>query len=229
MQTSTGDRRYYVYEHRRNDTGNPFYIGKGTGRRAYTTYRRNPLWKRIASKHGFTVVIARDNLTEKEAYAMEIGMVIIGKVSGCCEANMTYGGDGVVTIQPRGWGHKISASLKGIKKPTGVDNKSYKSFCTESELNELYINKGLATPEIAKMFSVSIPTVVARLRQSKIKVRESGKVRVKIICTTNGRVFDSIADAAKEYSLFPANIRKVINGKYKHTGNLKFEYYDRVK
>ncbi len=47
---------------------------------------------------------------------------------------------------------------------------------------------------------------------------------VKIMCVTDGKEFASINDAAKHYNVFRENIRKVLHGKYKHTGGRLFKY-----
>jgi len=62
----------YVYAHT-DDSGNYFYIGKGTGRRAWST-DRHPLWHRYVDKHlggKFQVKILHDNLDNEEAEDLE--------------------------------------------------------------------------------------------------------------------------------------------------------------
>jgi len=68
----------YVYEHytkipRPNYTEKPFYIGKGTGNRAWsiTGKNRNKYWHRVYEKYGLVVRILKDNLTDDEAYELE--------------------------------------------------------------------------------------------------------------------------------------------------------------
>jgi hypothetical protein len=84
---------YYTYFHTRNDTGGVFYIGKGKAWRANMT-NRNKMWKAIAEKHGFSVHIASNWKTEKEAFDHEIFLIDCFRSMGCKLANMTDGGDG---------------------------------------------------------------------------------------------------------------------------------------
>lgn len=84
---------YYTYFHTRNDTGEVFYIGKGKAWRANMT-NRNKMWKAIAEKHGFSVHIASNWKTEKEAFDHEIFLIDCFRSIGCKLANMTDGGDG---------------------------------------------------------------------------------------------------------------------------------------
>lgn len=44
--------RFYVYQHTRNDTGEVFYVGKGSGDRLKSNKRRNSHWTRIVAAHG---------------------------------------------------------------------------------------------------------------------------------------------------------------------------------
>jgi len=66
-------KKYYVYFHR--DTfGNIFYIGKGTGSRAWDFKKRHDVWKRYIRErlHGkYTVEIFQEGLSNKKAEDLE--------------------------------------------------------------------------------------------------------------------------------------------------------------
>lgn len=65
-------RDFYVYIHRDSD-GNAFYVGKGTGRRAWST-ERHSVWHKYTAERlegRYTVEIHREDLTEPEAEALE--------------------------------------------------------------------------------------------------------------------------------------------------------------
>jgi len=57
--------KYYIYAHF-NSAGELFYIGKGSGNRAYVKYGRNKCWYAHA-KHGFSVEILFDGLSNMKA------------------------------------------------------------------------------------------------------------------------------------------------------------------
>jgi hypothetical protein len=109
-----------VYEHIRNDTNEVFYVGIGEEEgRAYVRYGRNPHWKNIVNKSGYTVNIIHKDIDWEEAKKIEI--LLIEKygrkdlVTGNL-VNMTDGGEGtlglIVSEETR---QKRSEALKGKK------------------------------------------------------------------------------------------------------------------
>lgn len=70
--------RFYIYLHRRLDTNQVFYVGKGTGDRAYRKNKRNDRginWQRIAYSVEYVVEIYQDNLSEPEAEDLEFYLI----------------------------------------------------------------------------------------------------------------------------------------------------------
>ena len=63
---------YYVYEWIRLDTNEPFYVGKGKGRRWCVLKRENDRFNKIVNKIPVAVNILESNLCEKEAFEYEI-------------------------------------------------------------------------------------------------------------------------------------------------------------
>ena len=103
------NRGYFVYGHYKSDTNELFYIGIGKKRkgashcqiyaRAYqcSPCSRNYLWLRYFNKHGRTVRILYDNLTEKECKDKEIELIsTYGRIinSSGCLCNISGGGEG---------------------------------------------------------------------------------------------------------------------------------------
>jgi hypothetical protein len=85
---------FYVYVHRRNDTGEIFYVGKGCGKRAWKKSTRSEWWKRIEAKHGRTVEIIYKGLTEDEAFRLE--RETIDRIGANNLCNLNSGGMGGV-------------------------------------------------------------------------------------------------------------------------------------
>lgn len=133
--------RHYVYIHRKTSDRAVFYVGKGKGRRAWGRTGRNKWWLSVAEKHGCSVEILRDDLSEPCALALERAMIcIIGKDA---LVNLVDGGGGI-----SGWTHsaetkaKISAFNKG-KKPT------------QRALDALAGHRGRFTPEHRRRMSAA--------------------------------------------------------------------------
>ncbi len=59
---------FYVYGHYRKDTGDLFYVGKGTADRAWSKHGRNSHWLNIVEKHDYIIKILQDNLPEETAF-----------------------------------------------------------------------------------------------------------------------------------------------------------------
>lgn len=212
----------YVYAHATTD-GEVFYVGKGSGKRMRVTGNRSVFWKRVAAKHGWNAVLLEEGLTEEAAFVKEIEWIAYYKKIGQARVNLTDGGDGV-KVPFRWWNEAISKALTGLVRKRGKDSPRYKSVATEEELRRYYVDLGLSSTEISKLCGVSIPTVIERLRSFGVEVREAGRKKKPVVCVTDGLQFESVADAAKFYNVFRENIRKVLNGSYKHTGGKVFAY-----
>jgi len=82
---------YYVYAYIYKD-GSPYYIGKGSGNRAYDKHQRN-----LLPRDKSCIIILKDSLLEDEAYDLETELVeSIGRLdlgTGPLK-NLTNGGKG---------------------------------------------------------------------------------------------------------------------------------------
>lgn len=123
-------KKFFVYIHRRADTGHIFYIGKGTWTpvkkyiRAATTSKRNVHWKRIVAKAGgFTHEVVAEFDDETMALAEEVRRIgELGRSNlGGLLCNITAGGEGqsgvVMSLDQR---KKISIANRGRPKPDHV-------------------------------------------------------------------------------------------------------------
>jgi hypothetical protein len=88
------DNIYYIYIHRKLDTNEIFYVGKGKNNRAYSKKNRNNYWENIA-KNGYLIEILYTNLLESDAYLKEIELIKSLKPV----ANLTKGGEGGNTFE----------------------------------------------------------------------------------------------------------------------------------
>ena len=119
---------YYVYVHRK-PSGEIFYVGKGTKVRAWSKHSRNPLWRAITTKYGYTVEIIEDNLIAKVALELEEFIISYHKLKifGGTLANLTRGGEGVCGVPHREeTKKKISITSSGIRN--GRSDKNIYTF-----------------------------------------------------------------------------------------------------
>lgn len=91
--SNSDSSRFYVYLHLK-PSGEIFYVGKGTGKRAWSRNLRNRHWRHIVDCHGFVVKIHADGLTESQAFELEKQLIKSHKETSKL-ANVTDGGGGV--------------------------------------------------------------------------------------------------------------------------------------
>ena len=137
---------YYVYKHVRKDTGIIFYVGMGKGKRCYDTERgRNNRWKEIISETDYDIIIVKDNLSEKDAFKLEIELIAKygrERFENGTLVNITSGGQGgrgrITSPETRekqrlansgpnhyNWGKKVPKELALLRGRKGSLNGSF--------------------------------------------------------------------------------------------------------
>lgn len=124
-KAAAGEWRFCTYLHRRCDTGQVFYIGKGTKLRANTKGCRSTLWQRIEKKHGRTVEILSFWKTEAEAFEHERFLIGVFRDLGHPLVNMTDGGEGAsgVKISPETQARRTAALALAFSNPAAVERR----------------------------------------------------------------------------------------------------------
>lgn len=178
---------YYTYMHTRNDTGRPFYIGKGTARRAWDDRpsKRGAHWANVVKKHGHQVHILARWDTEQEALQHEVFLIDTMRHMGIEIVNKSDGGEGtsgykwseesrkklsaIQRVNNLGSGnpmfgrsHSEEARLKQSEKKAGqyVGSKHPKSTITEEVAATIKRAQGLMTAkQAAEKFNVSFHVV----------------------------------------------------------------------
>ncbi len=114
---------YYVYLHKKKTTGEVFYVGKGSGNRAWRLEGRNKFWHKIVNKHDYDIEIHSDNLQEWYAFELEKDLIAyygrrqLGKGT---LVNLSDGGEGV-----GGWipSEKFKESRRTLMQREDAPNK----------------------------------------------------------------------------------------------------------
>jgi len=75
MDKSKSD--FYVYQHRRPDTGDVFYVGIGKKKRSGSLYGRNSFWKRVVAKNQgiYSIEIIHENVSLEFAFSEELRLI----------------------------------------------------------------------------------------------------------------------------------------------------------
>lgn len=210
--------KYYVYLHIDPRTSQPFYVGKGTGGRAWIKNSRSNahlhLFKELKDIGLSPIIdIVAVFETEKEALKKEKEIIENLSYSGVRLINKNKGGGG----HPGGFSHpkfgvktsqetkeKISLALKGKPRP---------------DISE--INKN-------RMKGNSIRKDKKMSEKSKLAISESLKGNQrrseKIICENNGKIYNSVKEAWTELKLDERSVFRVLKGEYSHTKGYKFKY-----
>ncbi len=118
---------FYTYAHFKPDNS-VFYIGKGQGRRAWSSKNRNPYWHHVIEKHGeHKVELLSRWSTEQQALDHEKFLIWCFRDMGMSLANITDGGDGSShaeeTKKKISEAKKASPSRHWLGKPRSEETK----------------------------------------------------------------------------------------------------------
>ena len=245
-------KRFFVYVHRKGDTGEIFYVGKGTAKRgyhlarAYDAKKRNIHWQRIVARHEFFVEVVMSFDEEELAFDLERGLIAhFGRVNlGGLLCNIETGGQGhsgrVVSEETR---LKMSAAAKGKVKSEehrlrlSVAHRGKKIDPAVAKAHSLRMS-GPGNPNFGKKQSAeTIAKKVAtrgnkcsgaahpffgKKRSDHVKQRLREANSKKVRSLETGEVFSSIADAAIKFGVATKTISKWVRGLSSSKHKLEF-------
>lgn len=109
-------QEFYTYAHYRANETTPFYIGKGSGQRAYATSGRSEYWNRVVKKHGLRVEILAWWDVESDAFEHERFLISCFRDMGVKLCNMTDGGDGTSgLVRSEEWKRSVAERMRVLK------------------------------------------------------------------------------------------------------------------
>jgi hypothetical protein len=221
-----------VYQHRRNDTGEVFYVGIGKSeKRAYDKIRRYKTWKDFVKNHSYTVEITHRDIIWEEACSIEKYLISfygrrdlgLGPL-----VNLTDGGEGIKNLS------KESRSKMAVNKGKFGELNYFYGKKHEGDLSrfgkqnigkEPWMKGKNHTEESKKKMSESKKGKILSEEQ-KIKIGNSvrGKLagdkhpmynlpshnRKSLICKESNMIFESCEKAANYYRVSNSTITRWI-------------------
>jgi group I intron endonuclease len=200
---------FYIYQHKKADTNEIFYVGKGKGGRYKQIFGRNDYWQRVVNKHGFTTEIIKNGLDEELALFAEIECINVYKRRGIKLVNATDGGEGSS-------GYKHTEQHKEKLKGNSYGELSWgltfkgKKHTQESKEKMSYARIGNKN---------KAGTTLSEESKEKISKAMKGKIIPSKRVLTDNEVreiranlgYRNIAKLAKKYGVGESTIRRIRN------------------
>lgn len=163
------EKKYYVYMYLRKD-GTPYYVGKGCGNRAYKK-SNNRREKRLIPKDVSQIIIKHNNLTESQAYSLEMDYI--------AGYGTKYDNTGILRNLTKGGENPPKTKTYKTVVYNGVVYNSVKEFKKKFNLSDhlyykVFLKTGKLTGEGYKGFNQK------HSEKSKIKLSLNNKANVKI-------------------------------------------------
>lgn len=203
------NKKYIVYKHTTPSgkvyigiTGNTVEIRWQNGR----NYKSNKHFTNAIKKYGWDNIkheILSDNLTKEQAEEEEILLIKKYKSN-----NMNYG------YNVENGGNATGKLSEETKKKISIANKGKTSWLKGKHWSE----------EHKKRISEKEKGRISPMKNKHWSIEQRAKVGTPIICIDTNELFYSIRDASRKTGCDRANIIRVLNGIYKQTGGLHFEY-----
>lgn len=226
-------RKFYVYEWYIVDTGEVFYVGKGTGKRYKEYKRRNKMFLDFYKTHECKARFVHIDLNEDEAFYLEhlTIMYYLQNTKFRLTNQNTGGNGGQTSIYKTQAQIEASEKRKGISVNIGENNGMYGKNWTEGKTPKEIKEIG---DKISNSLKGHKPTEEQRKHQSESakkrgmhsleKYYEEKKRPVMIIENESGRIvaeYDTIQDA-KGNPYIKGHLGYKAIGKKPHSKNDKY-------
>ena len=202
---------YYTYAYLRKEDNTPYYIGKGTGNRIYSTNRRIK-----PPKDKSRIIYLKQNLTEEEAFRHEIYMIaVFGRIdlgTGILH-NRTDGGDGVSgAIFTEATRNRMSKSKIGDKNHFygKIHSSQTKEKISNTKKGTIPHNKGKYIPDNEIGYSGRY------MRDYKKGIRRINKNRKYVTPEGKDIIIVNLKEYCKEHNLTYQSMLKLHRGLLKH-------------
>lgn len=209
---SIKERRFYVYEWYIIDTGEVFYVGKGTGNRYKSMNSRNYFFQCMLGSHDCDVRKIYEDLTEEEAFKKEIETIKFYRENTNYRlTNQTDGGEGSTGWKPdeefkkkQSKIHKIQWTDENFKNKMLAIRKDENGVYKSKEFREKIskIVKGSNNPNYQNYWSdEQKENLRNKQKLNPLYKNETNPNARKIICIETGEIFECIKFALEKYKI----------------------------
>ena len=238
--------KWCVYLHYRLDSGECFYIGKGTLRRANRVDQRNDYWCKIFKKAGRKVVFA--DWFDNEQAALDFEVQMIARYSPV--ANITSGGEGVSglkhssetlekcrqsTLKLRQNQEWLSNNLFKMKQAVSTEENRKLLSKIGRERFEMFPEKRTEMSIKQRKFIMNNPEASAERQKKSQAGRQTHRAKLNASIAQGGKpfvaikdntetVYEVMADCSRELGLHSAAIHRCLRGKQKAHKGYTFKY-----
>lgn len=217
--TTSGTNQFSVYKITNNVNGK-FYIGI-TGKGVMHRWRGHVYSAKRKAKHGrFPAAIIKYG---KDNFTVEL-LELYSNSEDCKNAeirlirdlkphyNVTAGGDGTT-------GHRLSDEVKERlrQRMLGRQLNLGRKWTDEQKARMSAKKKGCPAPRV---------TPLSKFTRSENLKRASKDRQKRIICLSDGNIYDSLVSASSAYNLNKGNVSAVCTGNRKSSGGMKFAYLE---
>jgi hypothetical protein len=218
MKKEKYKNKYYVYLYIDPITRQVFYVGKGTGGRAWVLSGRSKehiIWINNLKLLNLLPIVKIAHIFDNEKDSLEREKILI--------SFLLKAGHPLLNKNKGGGGHPGGELHPKFGKKTSEETKSKIS-------NSL---TGKPRPDVAainkqRMKGNSLRKDQTMSESSRKAISESlkGNQRsaMKIICENNGKIYNSVKEAWTELELDERAVFRVLKGEFKHTKGYKFSY-----
>lgn len=216
---------FYTYAHYRADQPErgPFYIGKGTGPRAWKAKGRGKWWQNVAAKHGVKVEVLATWPTEAEAYSHERLLIDCMRGMGLKVVNKNDGGDGATNPSPEVRAAIRERAIQQWSNPVERE-KLIKARSTAEALarKSASLKRAFAKPGSAERRSASLkatnqrPEIIAKrlavtsspeYRQKQSEILRAARARPEVKANHDAANAKKKAETAARKAMEPAPVK----------------------
>lgn len=209
----------YVYQHRRLDTNEIFYVGIGKGmnfRRSRNKSTRNNLWKKIVNKTEYKIEIVSENLTRKESIQIEQYLIkYYGRIdlNNGSLSNFTDGGDG----------GQLNMSEKRKNQLSKQSKNRIWSEESRKKLSNSRLNKPLSEYQLFKIREASLKRRGQKLsKETKLKMSNNSYKCREVIDISTNIIYKSATEVSKKFNINLGTLCCYLRGSRTNKTNFKY-------